>query len=64
MRLSESMFDGGDDDLLMDWDSDGHESDSEHMHDGSFFLHARIAKNRASKNLVDPEPIPAASSPG
>ena len=29
--LSESMFDGSDDDLGMDSDFDGHESDSEHM---------------------------------
>ena len=35
--LSGSMFDGSDDDLGMDLDSDGHMSDSEHMHDGMFF---------------------------
>ena len=35
--LSESVFDGSDDDLGMDWDSDDHESESEQMHDGMFF---------------------------
>ena len=33
----ESVFDGSDDDLGMDWDSDDHESESEQMHDGMFF---------------------------
>ena len=36
--LSQSMFDGSDDDLGMDSDSDGHESDSEHMDDGMLFF--------------------------
>ena len=35
--LSESVFDGSDDDLGMDWDSDNHQSESEQMHDGMFF---------------------------
>ena len=35
--LSESVFDGSDDDLGMDWDSDDHQSESEQMHDGMFF---------------------------
>ena len=35
--LSVSVFDGSDDDLGMDWDSDDHESESEQMHDGMFF---------------------------
>ena len=35
--LSESIFDGSDDDLGMDSDFDGHESDSEHMDDGMLF---------------------------
>lgn len=32
--LSEAMCEGSDDDFGLDWDSDGHESDSEPMHEG------------------------------
>ena len=51
--LSESMFNGSDNDLGMDSDFDGHESESEHM---DFFAwnhsqNNKTKKARASKNL-------------